>query len=153
MPATIVDIKKKTGLSLATISKYLNGGNVLPENTRGGLSHDMLRSMLKRLIKRSTTCISPLAMRMLRWLERGKLTFDSLELCDGFLAPGRQSANATGRLREMGIITTTERRRGRYALYAFNLANENGHMRKKLPDANKDISPGKNTSGCLTGAA
>ncbi len=32
MPATIVDIKKKTGLSLATISKYLNGGNVLPEN-------------------------------------------------------------------------------------------------------------------------
>ena len=32
MPATIVDIKRKTGLSLATISKYLNGGNVLPEN-------------------------------------------------------------------------------------------------------------------------
>ena len=30
--ATIKDIKKKTGLSLATISKYLNGGNVLPEN-------------------------------------------------------------------------------------------------------------------------
>lgn len=32
MPATIRDIKNKTGLSLATISKYLNGGNVLPEN-------------------------------------------------------------------------------------------------------------------------
>lgn len=32
MPATIVDIKEQTGLSLATISKYLNGGNVLPEN-------------------------------------------------------------------------------------------------------------------------
>lgn len=32
MPATIVDIKERTGLSLATISKYLNGGNVLPEN-------------------------------------------------------------------------------------------------------------------------
>ncbi len=32
VPATIVDIKEKTGLSLATISKYLNGGNVLPEN-------------------------------------------------------------------------------------------------------------------------
>lgn len=32
MPATIIDIKEKTGLSLATISKYLNGGNVLPEN-------------------------------------------------------------------------------------------------------------------------
>lgn len=26
------DVKNKTGLSLATISKYLNGGNVLPEN-------------------------------------------------------------------------------------------------------------------------
>ncbi len=32
MPATIRDIKNKTGLSLATISKYLNGGNVLPRN-------------------------------------------------------------------------------------------------------------------------
>ncbi len=32
MAATIRDIKKQTGLSLATISKYLNGGNVLPEN-------------------------------------------------------------------------------------------------------------------------
>lgn len=32
MSATIRDIKKRTGLSLATISKYLNGGNVLPEN-------------------------------------------------------------------------------------------------------------------------
>lgn len=32
MPATIRDIKNRTGLSLATISKYLNGGNVLPKN-------------------------------------------------------------------------------------------------------------------------
>ena len=32
MAATIKDIAKKTGLGLATISKYLNGGNVLPEN-------------------------------------------------------------------------------------------------------------------------
>ena len=32
MPATIRDVKEKTGLSLATISKYLHGGNVLPEN-------------------------------------------------------------------------------------------------------------------------
>lgn len=32
MPATIRDIRRMTGLSLATISKYLNGGNVLPEN-------------------------------------------------------------------------------------------------------------------------
>ena len=32
MSATIKDIKEETGLSLATISKYLNGGNVLPEN-------------------------------------------------------------------------------------------------------------------------
>ncbi len=30
--ATIRDIRTQTGLSLATISKYLNGGNVLPEN-------------------------------------------------------------------------------------------------------------------------
>ena len=32
MPSTIKDIREETGLSLATISKYLNGGNVLPEN-------------------------------------------------------------------------------------------------------------------------
>lgn len=32
MAATIRDIKEKTGLSLATISKYINGGNVRPEN-------------------------------------------------------------------------------------------------------------------------
>lgn len=32
MPATIRDIRNRTGLSLATISKYLNGGNVLPKN-------------------------------------------------------------------------------------------------------------------------
>ncbi|MDO4621379.1 MAG: LacI family DNA-binding transcriptional regulator [Eubacteriales bacterium] len=32
MAATIKDIRNETGLSLATISKYLNGGNVLPEN-------------------------------------------------------------------------------------------------------------------------
>lgn len=34
MAATIKDIREKTGLSLATISKYLNGGNLLPENRR-----------------------------------------------------------------------------------------------------------------------
>lgn len=34
MAATIRDIKKMTGLSLATISKYLNGGNLLPENRK-----------------------------------------------------------------------------------------------------------------------
>lgn len=32
MAATIIDIKNMTGLSLATISKFLNGGNVLPKN-------------------------------------------------------------------------------------------------------------------------
>lgn len=32
MAATIRDIRDRTGLSLATISKYLNGGNVLPGN-------------------------------------------------------------------------------------------------------------------------
>ena len=32
MPATIKDLARETGLSLATISKYLNGGNVLPRN-------------------------------------------------------------------------------------------------------------------------
>lgn len=34
MPATMKDIARKTGLGLATISKYLNGGTVRPENKR-----------------------------------------------------------------------------------------------------------------------
>lgn len=32
MATTIKDVRERTGLSMATISKYLNGGNVLPEN-------------------------------------------------------------------------------------------------------------------------
>ena len=32
MAATIKDISRETGLSVATISKYLNGGNLLPKN-------------------------------------------------------------------------------------------------------------------------
>ena len=32
MAATIKDIAKKTGLGLATISSYLNGGNVREQN-------------------------------------------------------------------------------------------------------------------------
>lgn len=38
MAATIRDITKMTGLSLATVSKYLNGGNVLPQN-RAAIEH------------------------------------------------------------------------------------------------------------------
>ena len=34
MAATMKDIAKQTGLGLATISKYLNGGQVLPENKK-----------------------------------------------------------------------------------------------------------------------
>ncbi len=43
MPATIKDIKEETGLSLATISKYLNGGNVLPKN------REMIEAAVKKL--------------------------------------------------------------------------------------------------------
>ena len=32
MPATMKDLARETGLGLATISKYLNGGNVLERN-------------------------------------------------------------------------------------------------------------------------
>jgi DNA-binding LacI/PurR family transcriptional regulator len=34
MPSTMKDIARETGLSLATISKYLNGGNVLERNKK-----------------------------------------------------------------------------------------------------------------------
>lgn len=34
MPSTYKDIQRLTGLSLSTISKYLNGGNVLEQNAR-----------------------------------------------------------------------------------------------------------------------
>ena len=32
--STIKDVAKHSGLAYATISKYLNGGNVLPENRK-----------------------------------------------------------------------------------------------------------------------
>lgn len=34
MSATIKDIAKETGLALATISKYINGGTVRPQNKK-----------------------------------------------------------------------------------------------------------------------
>jgi len=43
MAATIKDIANQTGLGLATISKYLNGGNVLPKN------RDSIESAIKDL--------------------------------------------------------------------------------------------------------
>ena len=43
MSGTIRDIKRLTGLSLATISKYLNGGNVLPQN------RELIESAIKEL--------------------------------------------------------------------------------------------------------
>ena len=38
MSATIKDIAKETGLALATISKYINGGTVRPQNKKQILS-------------------------------------------------------------------------------------------------------------------
>ena len=34
MSATIKDIARETGLALATISKYINGGTVRPQNKK-----------------------------------------------------------------------------------------------------------------------
>lgn len=45
MAATIKDIARETGLSLATISKYLNGGNLREKN----------RPLLRRPSKSWTT--------------------------------------------------------------------------------------------------
>lgn len=36
--STIKDIARETGLSLATISKYMNGGHVLDQNPEGEAS-------------------------------------------------------------------------------------------------------------------
>lgn len=34
MPVTIKDVAKDTNLAVSTISKYMNGGNVRPENRK-----------------------------------------------------------------------------------------------------------------------
>ncbi len=51
MPATIKDLARETGLSLATISKYLNGGNVLTRN----------KSLIDESIQRLNFRVNPLA--------------------------------------------------------------------------------------------
>jgi len=49
--ATVKDLAKATGVSVATVSKFLNGGNVLPENRR----------RLERAVKRTGYRINSLA--------------------------------------------------------------------------------------------
>lgn len=58
MSVTIRDISKATGLSLATISKYLNGGNVLPKN----------REKIEKAIKELDYEVNEIA----RWLATNK---------------------------------------------------------------------------------
>ena len=48
MAATIRDIKRMTGLSLATVSKYLNGGNVLPEN-KAAIEHLFSSTIISKI--------------------------------------------------------------------------------------------------------
>ena len=51
MPSTIRDLARETGLSLATISKFLNGGNVLPRN----------RTLIEESIERLSFRVNTLA--------------------------------------------------------------------------------------------
>ena len=55
MAATMKDIAKRTGLGLATISSYFNGGNVREKN----------RVKIERSRKPSRNC----TMRSMRWQE------------------------------------------------------------------------------------
>ncbi len=59
MAATIRDIKKRTGLSLATISKYLNGGNVLPEKNEEAINelHYEVNELARGLVTHKTKTI------------------------------------------------------------------------------------------------
>lgn len=62
MTATIRDVKNRTGLSMATISKYLNGGNVLPENKvliENAIRelHYEVNEMARGLVKRRTKLV------------------------------------------------------------------------------------------------
>lgn len=57
--STMRDVKNRTGLSMATISKYLNGGNVLPENKiliENAIRelHYEVNEMARGLVKRQT---------------------------------------------------------------------------------------------------
>lgn len=96
MPATIKDIRDKTGLSLATISKYLNGGNVLPEN-REKISaaikelHYHVNDMARSLVTQKTRSVgmavpsmmNPFYGTLIRYMEP-KLRSEgySLMVCD-----------------------------------------------------------------------
>ena len=96
MSATIKDIRKKTGLSLATISKYLNGGNVLPENREkiGGAIKELhyhVNDMARSLVTSQTrsvgmvvpSMVSPFHGSLIRYIESElKQAGYSLMVCD-----------------------------------------------------------------------
>lgn len=96
MSATIKDIREKTGLSLATISKYINGGNVLPEN-REKISraikelHYHVNDMARSLVTSQTrsvgmvvpSTVSPFHGTLIRYIESElKQAGYSLMVCD-----------------------------------------------------------------------
>lgn len=98
MPATIRDIRNKTGLSLATISKYLNGGNVLPKNrqlieTAIKELHYEVNEMARGLVTNKTKMVgvmvydieSPFVGNMLHYIghELRKAGYGIL-ICDSF---------------------------------------------------------------------
>lgn len=77
MPATIKDIKEETGLSLATISKYLNGGNVLPKN----------REMIEVAVKKLNYQVNEIARGLVTNTTRtvGVSVFDITDVFNGII--------------------------------------------------------------------
>ena len=72
MASTIKDIRKETGLALATISKYLNGGHVKPENQvkiEAAVKkldyhpNEMARALITRKTRTSGFVVSDVAMQ------------------------------------------------------------------------------------------
>ncbi len=91
------------------------------EKAQGALTHEELREKLEILISRTSEYTTPVAQRLLQWLETGKHTFSRPELTDGIVPLGKRSWNILGQFKERGLIVSKRWNRDHAAMYALNL--------------------------------
>ncbi len=92
------------------------------EITEAELSYEEIHSTLEEFVERGTTVSSPIARRLLEWLETGKRTFTKRELSEGVVHDVEQVKNILCRLKDQRIVLRVGKISNKSAQYMFNLA-------------------------------